>query len=217
MSNKKTVVASKVQTPVASTPLPAPRLRARVTPTAAVVPPQAKGDVLDPRKGKPVAPVAPPKADAPVAKTPVAKTPVAKTPVAKPPTGTKFVSKDMFLGRHMRVAEFQDYSLSINDKADRRKTDVELCADFQTQFPNAVQFQPFHITGIRRDYNKGIHSKAFSGVHTSLPWVMDEKGIRTQAASVRTAKSTDAPKSVATSTSATSVVGKAVKTVRKAA
>jgi hypothetical protein len=83
---------------------------------------------------------------------------VAKEKVSK---GTRNISRDVFLGRNMRISEYQDYTLSVNAKA--RLTDEELCAAWQVQFPNAVRFTPYHVKGVRRDYNAGLHSKAFAG------------------------------------------------------
>lgn len=90
-----------------------------------------------------------------------AKAVVVKADKAKTPRATRNISKDEFLGRSMRISEFQDYTLSINAKA--RLTDEALCTLWQEQFPRAVTFTVHHVRGVRRDYNKGIHSKAFAG------------------------------------------------------
>jgi hypothetical protein len=59
----------------------------------------------------------------------------------------------------MGVEHYQDYTLYINDDHDgrtgRRLTDEQLCADWQHEFPEAVAFTPFHVAGVRRDFNKG--------------------------------------------------------------
>jgi hypothetical protein len=34
-------------------------------------------------------------------------------------------------------------------------TDAQLCADWQWEFPDAVTFIPFHVTGVRRDFIAG--------------------------------------------------------------
>jgi hypothetical protein len=111
----------------------------------------------------------------------------AKTP--KPPKEVKpprYISLGMFDGRHMRVAEYQDYTFSINDRKDRRLTDTELCADWQAQFPHAVVYDPKHVVGARRDYNQGKHSKAYPNHKDpqSQPWFIAEGGTRTQTAPV---------------------------------
>lgn len=66
-----------------------------------------------------------------------------------------------FVGRttRMGVEQYQDYTLWINDdrdgRAGRRLTDDQLCADWQHEFPEAVTFTPFHVQGVRRDFQAG--------------------------------------------------------------
>jgi hypothetical protein len=59
----------------------------------------------------------------------------------------------------MGVEQYQDYTLYINDDRDgmvgRRLTDAQLCADWQHEFPGAVDFTPFHVNGVRRDFIAG--------------------------------------------------------------
>lgn len=107
----------------------------------------------------------------PAQSTPVAApqaataTPEAKAPKApKAPAPVKYVSADVIpqFGRKMRVAEFQDYTFSVNDADGRQRTDEELCAEWQAQFPRAVTFTPFHVKGARRDYNAAKHSRTFA-------------------------------------------------------
>lgn len=158
---------------------------------------------------------------APTAKV---KAPAVKAKVATPVTGetksksdgpSKFKSRDTFTiqpgqaPRRMRVAEYQDYTLSINDRPDRRLTDEELCRDWQTQFPSAVVFTPFHVAGVRRDYNKGTHSRAFTGSHTSQPYRVGANG-KEKFVPVRTVKAkADAP--TAQPVAATPAIAKAAK------
>jgi hypothetical protein len=129
-------------------------------------------DTAPPVKEKKVTRISPPT-------TAVVEAASAKPPkVSKTPKATRNVSKDEFLGRRMRIAEYQDYTLSINAGPKRRLTDVELCADWQAQFPNAVVFTPHHVRGVRRDYNVGRHSKAFSGkkdgATASVPYMVKD-------------------------------------------
>lgn len=128
---------------------------------------------------------------------------------------SKFISADVFEGRRMRVSEYQDYTFSINDSKNRRLTDEELAADWRKQFPNAVAFTAFHVTGARRDYNKGIHSKAFPGMHTVEPWFADAAGKRTQTAPAKSAtqETPKAPAKGAATTDKAPVAKKARKTV----
>lgn len=115
--------------------------------------------------------------------TAVKDEPKAKTDKApKEKAASKYVSVDVVAatGQRMRVAEYQDYTFSVNDQPKRRLTDEELAADWRKQFPNAVAFTPFHVAGARRDYNKGVHSKAYAGKHDSRAWFADAKGAKTQ-------------------------------------
>jgi len=145
-------------------------------------------------------------ADAPGTTEPkakVAKTP--KTPAApKEKAASKFVSLNPVNGTRMRVSEFQDYTFSINDRKDRRKTDEELAAEWRAQFPQAVSFTAFHVSGARRDYNKGVHSKAYPGKKdpASAAWFAAPDGKRSQTAPATSAKAESpkvpvAPKAVA--------------------
>lgn len=99
-----------------------------------------------------------------------------KAPKApKERTASKFTSRDVFAvtladgtvhnGR-LRVSEFQDFTFQQNAtvKVAGRKTDAELVAVWQEQFPEAVTFNVFHVKGARRDYNAGKHSKMFGTV-----------------------------------------------------
>lgn len=66
-----------------------------------------------------------------------------------------------FVGRttRMGVEQVQNYTLWINDDRDGRPgrylTDQQLCADWQHEFPDAVTFAPFHVEGVRRDFQSG--------------------------------------------------------------
>lgn len=59
----------------------------------------------------------------------------------------------------MGVEQYQDFTLYVNDDRDglvgRCLTDTQLCADWQQEFPDAVHFTPFHVCGVRRDFQKG--------------------------------------------------------------
>ena len=68
---------------------------------------------------------------------------------------------DKYVGRttRMGVEQYQDYTLYINVDRGRRRgrrlNDEQLCADWQHEFPDAVEFIPFHVLGVRRDYLEG--------------------------------------------------------------
>lgn len=142
-----------------------------------------------------------------------APAPDAPKPEPKATRIPKYTSRDVIpeFGR-MRVAEYQDYTFSINDRADRRLTDEELCADWQAQFPSAVKFVPFHVRGARRDFTRGVHSKRFNTPPQtpSIPYVLDAKGQRIRAdqivAPTPAAQPTAAPTAQAPATKAPTVM-----------
>ena len=76
-----------------------------------------------------------------------------------------------FVGRttRMGVEQYQDYTLYLNDDRDgiagRHLTDTELCADWQQEFPGAVSFTPFHVRGVRRDFQKGTAQRESGSAH----------------------------------------------------
>ena len=59
----------------------------------------------------------------------------------------------------MGVEQYQDYTLYINVDRDGQRglhlSDEQLCAAWQQEFPEAVEFTPFHVNGVRRDYLQG--------------------------------------------------------------
>lgn len=59
----------------------------------------------------------------------------------------------------MGVEQYQDYTLWINDdrggQFGRHLTDEQLCADWQWEFPEAVNFRPSHVRDVRRDFAEG--------------------------------------------------------------
>jgi hypothetical protein len=141
------------------------------------------GTVVTPKADKAKTPTA-----APVNAVPAAPAEPKAKATPKERTASKFVSADVVDGRRMRVSEYQDYTFSVNDAKGRQLTDEELAADWRKQFPQAVAFTAFHVSGARRDYNKGIHSKAFPGPHTSKAWFATADGKRTQDAPKASAK-----------------------------
>lgn len=165
--SKKNVVASQ------PTPQPIAAPKAKVRKTVEPAPQVKKNIVASAAKA--------------AAKTPTPKPEVKADAAPKSKTPSKYISRDLFLGRRMRVAEYQDYTFSINGNKDRMLTDEELCADWQKQFPSAVHFETFHVRGARRDFNAGLHSKAFTGKHDSKP-VFLVNGKRTIGEYARTVK-----------------------------
>lgn len=79
------------------------------------------------------------------------------------PKPTKYVGRTTRMG----VEQYQDYTLYINDDRDgyegRKLTDVQLCADWQREFPEAVAFTPHHVKGVRRDFMSGKRREGPAG------------------------------------------------------
>jgi hypothetical protein len=79
----------------------------------------------------------------------------------------------MAIGRQSRkgIQEYQDYTLMINDRPDRRLDDEQLLADWNGEFPTAVgkvfvadlRERLEIVRGIRRDYNKGVENHGHRG------------------------------------------------------
>jgi hypothetical protein len=62
----------------------------------------------------------------------------------------------------MKVMEYQDHTLTINNKSDRRLSDSGLADDWATEFPQSecMQRRDVKIVGsVRRLYNQGKHRK----------------------------------------------------------
>lgn len=62
----------------------------------------------------------------------------------------------------MKVMEYQDHTLAINNKSDRRLTDVGLANDWAIEFPQSECLQRRDVKivgGVRRLYNQGKHRK----------------------------------------------------------
>jgi hypothetical protein len=81
----------------------------------------------------------------------------------------------------MRVMEYQDHTLAINYKSDRRLVDTALADDWATEFPKSDCMQRRDVTivgSVRRLYNQGRHTKAQGGVkpeRQSVPYGPDGK------------------------------------------
>ncbi len=120
------------------------------------------------------------KATVPV--TAPAKTTEVKAKVAK--TASKYVSRDVIpeFGSRARVAEYQDLTFTRN--LTKKMTDEELAQDWRAQFPAAVAFTAGHVTGARRDFNAGRHSKRYAGVRHTVPQYAIVNGARVEAVHV---------------------------------
>lgn len=126
----------------------------------------------------------------------------AKTPTAK------VVKASKYRGRKtgMRVMEFQDHTLAVNDEKKNRRTDEELRDIWRAEFPDAVAFTLDHVRGVRSLYNAGKHTKMSEVPETpSRPYIVrDGKRVvseysRTPKAKTAKAKKTEA-KATATPT-----------------
>lgn len=105
--------------------------------------------------------------------TPVKVTRVKPTDAPETKAAAPKASKYRGATTGMRVMEYQDHTLAINDRPDRRRTDEELRADWKREFPNAVDFTLEHVRGVRNLYNQGKHRKENTVPETpSMPYVL---------------------------------------------
>lgn len=107
-------------------------------------------------------------------------------PVAKVAAITSSKYKGVTTG--MRVMEFQDSTFVANFK--KMLTDAELVALWRAEFPEAIAFTVAHLSGARRDYNNGRHSKNAARPDAPLGAALIVAGKRVWASDV---KATDAP------------------------
>jgi len=121
---------------------------------------------------------------------------VAEAKADAPVKAKKAVTASKYRGAKtgMRVMEYQDHTLAINDEKGRRLTDEELQADWRAEFPNAVPFTLEHVRGVRSLYNLGRHRKGSIKPETpSFPYVIQD-GKRVQQTSVSRAPKAKAVK-----------------------
>jgi hypothetical protein len=82
-----------------------------------------------------------------------------------------------------KIMEYQDHTLSINYKMDRKLSETALANDWATEFPQSdcMQRRDVKIVGsVRRLYNQGRHTAAQGGVkpeRQSVPYDDDGKPI----------------------------------------
>jgi hypothetical protein len=82
-----------------------------------------------------------------------------------------------------KIMEYQDHTLAVNHKADRRLSEQSLADDWATEFPqsNCMQRRDTKmVASVRRLYNQGTHTKAQNGVtpdRLSVPYGDDGKPI----------------------------------------
>ena len=102
---------------------------------------------------------------------------------AKGATATAEPSRNKGITSGMKIMEYQDHTLAINYKADRRLSESALADDWATEFPRSdcMQRRDVKIVGsVRRLYNQGRHTKAQGGVspeRQSVPYGNDGKPI----------------------------------------
>ena len=78
----------------------------------------------------------------------------------------------------MRIMEYQDHTLDINHKTDRRFSDVKLADNWAKEFPFSECLQRRSVSivrGVRRLYNTGRHRSGV-GVPTRLSVPYDAQG-----------------------------------------
>ena len=83
----------------------------------------------------------------------------------------------------MKIMEYQDHTLAVNHKMDRRLSEPALADDWATEFPQSecMQRRDVKMVGsVRRLYNQGRHTAAQDGVvpeRQSVPYGDDGKPI----------------------------------------
>ena len=79
---------------------------------------------------------------------------------------------------NMRIMEYQDHTLDINYKNNRRLSDTKLAEDWAKEFPNSSCMQRREtkiVRGVRTLYNKGRHRSGV-GIPSRLSVPYDDKG-----------------------------------------
>ena len=83
----------------------------------------------------------------------------------------------------LKIMEYQDHTLAVNHKMDRRLSEPALADDWATEFPQSecMQRRDVKMVGsVRRLYNQGRHTAAQDGVvpeRQSVPYGDDGKPI----------------------------------------
>ena len=106
---------------------------------------------------------------------------------AKGATATAKAPRNKGIRSGMKVMQYQDHTLAVNHKADRRMSDKVLADDWATEFPQSDCMQRRDVkivASVRRLYNKGTHTKAQGGKapeRLSVPYGDDGKPITAKA------------------------------------
>jgi hypothetical protein len=102
---------------------------------------------------------------------------------AKGATAEAKPSRNKGIRSGKKIMEYQDHTLSINYKTDRRLSETALADDWATEFPQSecMQRRDVKIVGsVRRLYNNGRHTAAQGGAvpeRQSVPYDNDGKAI----------------------------------------
>jgi len=102
---------------------------------------------------------------------------------AKGTTANAKPSRNKGITSGKKIMEYQDHTLAINFKTDRRLSESALADDWATEFPKSecMQRRDVKIIGsVRRLYNQGRHTAAQDGVkpeRQSVPYGDDGKPI----------------------------------------
>jgi hypothetical protein len=102
---------------------------------------------------------------------------------AKGTTAEAKPSRNKGVRTGMKIMEYQDHTLTINYKTDRRLSESALAEDWATEFPQSdcMQRRDVKIVGsVRRLFNQGRHTKNQGGVapeRQSVPYDDDGKPI----------------------------------------
>ena len=102
---------------------------------------------------------------------------------AKGATANAKPSRNKGVRSGKKIMEYQDHTLAINYKTDRRLSESALADDWATEFPQSecMQRRDVKIVGsVRRLYNQGRHTAAQGGVkpeRQSVPYGDDGKPV----------------------------------------
>ena len=106
---------------------------------------------------------------------------------AKGITATAKPSRNKGVRSGMKVMQYQDHTLAMNHKADRRLSEPSLADDWANEFPQSDCMQRRDtkiVASVRRLYNQGRHTKAQGGVapeRQSVPYDDNGKPITAKA------------------------------------
>ena len=100
-----------------------------------------------------------------------------KTTVPEVVTPEPPIPDESTMGRYFqfRIQHGQNLMFAENGPEGMKLTDEQLAVLWNVNWPNRkVTYKPFHITGARRDYNKGKHGMASSSGTKIGKWMVNK-------------------------------------------